>query len=96
MTRTITPKAVDDGEGFEMNGTKGKQGFAECKCGMDDEVEGYYRDSRLVMEPLEVVFGPYLNGSGFCEGEVGSGVVEGAMIKLPMREVRLESSKLSI
>ena len=96
MTRAVTPKAVDDRERFEMDGSEGKKGFAECKCRMDDEVESYYRDSGLFMKPLEVVLRPYLNRSGFGEGEVGSGAIEGTMIKLSVREVRLEGSKLSI
>ena len=49
MARAITPEAMDDREGFEMNGTKGKKGFAECKGGMDNEVEGYYGNPRFLV-----------------------------------------------
>ena len=40
MTRTVTPKAVYNREGFEMLGTEGKKRFCECKGGVDDEVKG--------------------------------------------------------
>ena len=80
MTRTITPKAVDDGEGFKVDGTECKEGFSKGKCRMDDKMEGYYRNPRFLMEPLEIVHCSHLNRSGFCEREVGSGV----MVKLPV------------
>ena len=48
------------------------------------------------MKPLEVVFGSYLNGGGFCKGKVGSRAIEGTMIKLPVGQVRVECSKLSV
>ena len=96
MTRTITPKTVDDREGFEVDGTKGKKGFAECKRRMDDEVESYYGNSRFFVEPLKIVLSSYLNRGGFGEQEVGSRPIEGTMMKLPVREVRMEGSKLSV
>ena len=96
MTRTVTLKAMYDREGFEMLGTKCEEGFCECKCGMDDEVEGYNGYPRLLVKPLKVVLRSYLKRSWFCEGEVGSGAIEGPMIKLIVRKVGMESSKLSI
>ena len=84
MVRAITPKAMDDREGFEMNGTKGKKGFTECKGRMDNEVEGYYGNPRFLVEPLEVMFCPYLNRGGFGEREMGSRAIEGTMMKLSM------------
>ena len=73
---------MDDREGFEMNGTKGKKGFAECKGRMDDEMEGYYGNPRFFVEPLEVVLCPYLNRSGFGKGKMGSRTIEGAVVEL--------------
>ena len=96
MTRTITPEAMDNREGFEMLGAEGKEGFCKCKGRVDDEMECNDRNPRLLMKPLKVVLQSYLNRSRFCEGEVGSGTIEGAMMKLPVREVRVKCSKLSI
>ena len=72
-----------------MDGTKGE-------CRMDDKVEGNYRNPRFLMEPLEIVLCSHLNRSGFCEGEMGSGVIEGAVIKLAVGKVGMKSSELSI
>ena len=96
MTRAITPETVNDGEGLEVDGTEGKKGLAECKCRMDDEVESYYRNPGFLMEPLKVMLSPYLNRGWFGEGEVSSRAIEGAVVKLPVREIGLEGSKLSI
>ena len=56
MTRTITPKAMDNGKRFKMLRTEGEEGFCESESRVDDEVEGYKRNSRFLVEPLEVVF----------------------------------------
>ena len=96
MARTITPKAMDDGKGFEMLRTEGKEGFCECKSGMDDEMEGDDGNSRLLVKPLKIVLRSYLDRSGFRKGEVCSRTIEGTMVKLVVRKVRLQSSKLSI
>ena len=96
MTRAITPEAMNNRERFEMLRTKGEEGFCKGEGRMDDEVEGYYRDSRFFVKPLEVMLGSYLNGSRFREGEVCSRTIEGAMKELAVRKVRLKSSKLSI
>ena len=96
MTRTVTPKAMYNREGFEMLGTKGEEGFCECKGGMDDEVEDYNGDSRFLVKPLKVVFRSYLNRSRFCEGEVCSRAIESPMMELIVRKIGMESSKLSI
>ena len=96
MTRAITPKAMDNGKRFKMLRTEGKEGFCKSKCRVDDEVKGYKGNSRFLVEPLEVMFRSHLDGSGFCEGEMGSRAIKGAMEELVVREVRLESSQLSI
>ena len=96
MTRAVTPKAVYNREGFEMLRTEGKEGFRECKGGMDNEVEGDNRNSRFLVEPLKVVLCSYLDRGRFCKGEVGSGTIEGPMIKLFVRKVGVEGSKLPI
>ena len=59
-------------------------------------MEGYEGNSRLLMKPLKVVLRSYLNGSRFCKGKVGGRVIKGPMIKLFVRKVGVESSKLSI
>ena len=82
MSRTITPKAVNDGEGFKVDGTEGKKGFSKGECRVDDKMECYYRNPGFLMEPLEVVLRSHLNRSGFCEREMGSGAIEGTMVKL--------------
>ena len=96
MTRAVTPKAVYNREGFEMLRTEGKEGFCECKGGMDNEVEGDNGNPRFLVEPLKVVLRSYLDGGRFCEGEVGSRAIEGPMIKLLVRKIGMEGSKLSI
>ena len=63
---------------------------------MDDEVEGYYGDSSFLAKPLKIMFCPYLNRSRFGKGEMGSWMIKGAMMELPMRKVGMESSKLPI
>ena len=68
MTRAVTPKTVDNREGFEVNRTEGKKGFPKGECGMDDEVESYYGNPRFLVKPLEVMFSPYLNRSRLCKG----------------------------
>ena len=95
MARTITPKTMDNGEGFEMDRPEGKKRFCKCEGRMDDEMEGDYRNPRFLMEPLKVVLCPHLKRCGFC-GEVGSQTIEGTMVELSVRKVRVESSKLSI
>ena len=80
MSRTITPKAVDYREGFEMLGTEGKEGFCECKGGVDDKMECDDGNPRLLVKPLKVVLRSYLNRSGFCEGEVCGRAIERTMI----------------
>ena len=55
MTRAITPEAMNNRERFEMLRTKGEEGFCKGEGRMDNEMEGYERDSRLLMKPLEVV-----------------------------------------
>ena len=96
MTRAVTPKAMNNREGFEMLGTKGEEGFCKGEGRMDDKVESYNRNSRFFMKPLKVMLGSYLNRSGFCEGKVCSRTIEGAMEELVVRQVRLKSSKLPI
>ena len=80
MTRTIAPKAMDNREGFEMLGSEGKEGFCECKGGVDDEMKGDDGDPRLLMKPLKVMLRSYLNRSGFCKGEMCGRAMEGAMV----------------
>ena len=63
---------------------------------MNNKMEGDYRNSRFLMEPLKVVLGSYLNGGGFHEGEVCSRTIERTVVQLPVREVGVKSSKLSI
>ena len=96
MTRAITPKTVNDREGFGMDGTKGEKGLAEGEGGVNNEVKGNQGNSRLLVKPLEVVLRSYLNGSRFCEGEVGSRAIESPMIKLVVRKIGMEGSKLPI
>ena len=96
MTRAVTPKAMNDREGFKMLRAEGKKGFCKGESRVDNEMESYKGNSRLFMKPLEVVFRPYLNRSGFCEGKVCSRTIEGAMEELVVRQVRLKSSKLPI
>ena len=85
MTRAVTPKAVYSGEGFEMLRTEGKEGFSKCKGGVDDEMECDDGNPRFLMKPLEVVLRSYLDRSGFCEGEMGSRAIKGAMEELVVR-----------
>ena len=94
--RTVTPKAMYDREGFEMLGTKGEERLCKSKGGMDNEVKGDNGDSGLLVKPLEVVLRSYLNRSRFCEGEMGSRTIERSVIKLVVRKVGVEGSKLSI
>ena len=63
---------------------------------MDDEVKGDKGDPRLLVKPLKVVLCSYLNRSRFCEGKVGSRVIESPMMKLVVRKVGMEGPKLSI
>ena len=80
MTRAVTPKAMYNREGFEMLRPEGEEWFCEGESRMDNKVECDDRNPRFLMKPLEVVFRPYLNRSGFCEGEVRSRTIERAMI----------------
>ena len=96
MTRTITPKTMYNREVFEMLRTEGEEGFCECKCGVDNEVECNNGNPRLLVKPLEIVLCSYLNGSRFGKGEVGSWAIEGPMVKLFVRKIGVEGSKLSI
>ena len=96
MTRTVAPKAMDNGKRFKMLRSKGKEGFCKSERRVDDKVKGYKRNSRFLVEPLEVMFRPHLDGSGFCEGEMGSRAIKGVVEELVVRQVRLESSQLSI
>ena len=80
MTRTIVPETMDDRERFEMNRTEGKERLSKGKGGVDDKMESYYGNSGFLMEPLKVMLGAYLEGGWFCEGEVGSWLIEGAMM----------------
>ena len=80
MMRAVAPKAMYNGERFEMLRTKGKEGFCEGKSRMDDEMESYDGDPRLLMKPLEVMLRSYLYRSRFGEGEMCSRAIEGAMI----------------
>ena len=96
MTRTVTPKATHNREGFKMLRTKGEEGFSECKGGMDDKMKGDNGNPRFLVKPLKVVLRSYLDGSGFCKGEVGSRAIKGPMIKLFVGEVGMKGSKLSI
>ena len=63
---------------------------------MDNEVKGYKGNPRLLVKPLKVVLRSYLDGSGFCKGEVGSRAIKGMMIKLSVGQVRVKGSKLPI
>ena len=65
MTRAITPKAMNNREGFKMLRTEGKKGFRKGEGRVDDEMEGYKGNSRFFMKPLEVMLRPYLNRSRF-------------------------------
>ena len=96
MTGTIAPKAMNNREGFEMLGTKGKEGFCERKGGVDNEMEGYKGNSGFSMKPLEVMFRSYLNRGRFCEGKVCGRTIEGAVKELVVRKIGVEGSKLSI
>ena len=80
MTRTVTPKTMYNREGFEMLRTKGEEGLCEGEGRVNDEMEGDNGNSRLLVKPLKVVLRSYLNRSGFCEGEVCSRAIEGAMV----------------
>ena len=96
MTRAVTPKAVYNREGFEMLRTEGKEGFRECEGGMNDEVKGDNGNPRFLVEPLKIVLRPYLDGGRFGKGEVGSRAIEGPMMKLLVRKIGMEGSKLPI
>ena len=96
MTRTVTPKAMNNREGFKMLRTEGEEGFCKCKGGVDDEVEGDDGNSGLLVKPLKVVLRSHLDGSRFCKGEVGSRAIKGPMVKLLVRKIGMEDSKLSI
>ena len=87
---------MDDGERFKVNRAKGKKWLPKGKGGVDDEVEGYYGNSRFHMKPLKVVFSPYLKRSGFCKREICGRSIEWPMMELIVRKVRMESSKLPI
>ena len=87
---------MNNRERFEMLRSESEEGFCKGKSRMDNEMEGYKRNSRLFMKPLEVVLRSYLNRSGFCEGKVCGGAIEGTMKELVVRKVRLEGSKLPI
>ena len=65
MTRAVTPKAMNNRERFKMLRTEGKKGFCKGEGRVDDEMEGYKRNSRLLVKPLEVVLRSYLDRSGF-------------------------------
>ena len=94
--RAVTPKTMYDREGFEMLRAEGEEGFCEGESRVDNEMEGYNGNSRLLVKPLKVVLRSYLNRSGFCKREVCGRVIEGAMVKLVVRKVGLKGSKLSI
>ena len=68
MTRTVTPKAMYNREWFEMLRTKGEEGLCEGKSRVDDEMESYDGNPRLLMKPLKVVLRSYLDRSEFGKG----------------------------
>ena len=96
MTGTITPKTMDNREGFKMLGTEGEEGFGKGEGRVDNKMEGYKGNSGVFMKPLEVMLGPYLNRGRFCEGKVCGRTIEGAVKELVVRKIGLEGSKLSI
>ena len=63
---------------------------------MDDEVKSNYRNSRFLVEPLEVMLSSYLDRGWFGEGEMSSRTIEGMMVKLPVGKIGLEGPKLSV
>ena len=87
---------MDNREGFEMLGTKGEEGFGKGESRVDNKMEGYKGNSGFFMEPLEVMFRPYLNRSRFCEGKVCGRTIEWMMKELVVRKIGLKGSQLSI
>ena len=67
MSRTVTPKAMYNREGFEMLGTESKEGLSEGKGGVDDEMKCDDGNPSLLMKPLKVVLRSYLDRSWLGE-----------------------------
>ena len=67
--RTVVPKTNDGRMRFVAVGDDLIIGFEEAEDGGNDEVERDNNMIGLLRSPLEVMFCPYLNGRGECEGE---------------------------
>ena len=73
--RTVVPKANNGRVRFITVGNDLVVGFKETEDGGDDDME---RDNDMISlygSPLKVVFRPYLNGRGECEGKGDDGFV---------------------
>ena len=67
--RTVVPKTNDGRVRFIAIGDDLKGGFKVAEDRGDDDVERDNDMIGLLRSPLEVMFCPYLNGRGECEGE---------------------------
>ena len=55
MTGTVVPKAVDNGKRLQVTGSECEERFSKCESRVDDKVEGYYGNSRFLVQPLKVM-----------------------------------------
>ena len=73
--RTVVPKTNNRRVRFITVGNYLIVGFEEAKDGGDDDMERDNDVIGLYGSPLEIMFRPYLNGRGECEGEGDDGFV---------------------
>ena len=73
--RTVVPKTNDRRVRFITVRNDLVVGFKEAEDGGDDNMEGDDDMVGLDGSPLEIMFSPYLNGRGECEGKGNNGFV---------------------
>ena len=73
--RTVVPKTNNRRVRFITVGNDLVVGFEEAEDGGDDDMEGDNDMIGLNGSPLEIMFRPYLNGRGECEGKGDDGFV---------------------
>ena len=86
----IVPKDVDNGEVLQMSPSDVKEGFCKSEGGVDDNVDGNYRERRVYFSPLEVMLRTYLNRGRGSETEGDDGTVNRTVSKLSLSLVDLK------
>ena len=87
---TIVPEDVDNGKVLQMSPSDIKEGFSKGEGGVNDDVDGNYRERRVYFSPLEVMLRAYLNRGRGSETEGDNGAVNRTVSELSFRPIGLE------